>query len=240
MKWVWDITHRFRMRPHFSTEELNAQCEALLTDFLQKQHGKVELPVRTADLLALLERETCRLDLASDFALENAQVEGLTEFRRGRKPIVRIAARLSATPLLEHRLRATLAHAYGHVRFHDFLFQTADASSLSLFQDFPSALPQAHRCRRDSILPLDDRDWMEWQAGFVCGAILMPLAPLILHVRNFRHARDLDHAALSDHSLDGVALIREIADRFQTSWESARIRLLHERILSSANMRSLF
>lgn len=240
MKWVWDITHRFRMRPHYSTEELNTQCESILSAFLQKKYGRVEFPLCTADLHALLERETSRLDLAADFALENPQLEGLTEFRRGRKPVVRIAARLTASPLLEHRLRAALAHAYGHVRFHDFLFQTADASSLSLFHDLPAALPQAHRCRRDSILPLSDADWMEWQAGFVCGAFLMPLSPLILHVRHFRHARDLDHAALSDHSLDGLALIREIADRFQTSWQSARVRLLQQGILSSGDSRSLF
>jgi hypothetical protein len=238
MKWVWDKTNRFRMRPHYSTEELDAQCESILSAFLQKKYGKVVFPIRTADLQSLLERETCRLDLSSEFALE-PQVECLTEFRRGCKPVVRITARLTA-PSLENRLRASLAHAYGHVRFHDFLFQTADASCLSLFEDFPDAFPQAHRCRRESILPLNDRDWMEWQAGFVCGALLMPLGPLILHVRHFRHARDLDHAALSDHSLDGVALIREVADKFQTSWETARVRLLQERILTSVDMRSLF
>jgi hypothetical protein len=50
----------------------------------------------------------------------------------------------------------------------------------------------------------------------------------------------LDHAALSDHSLDGSALIREVAETFQTSWEVARGRLLQERILVSGDMRSLF
>jgi hypothetical protein len=239
MKWVWDRTNRFRMRPHYPTEELNAQCESILAEFLRKKYGKVEYPVRTSDLLALLERETCRLDLSADFALEN-HIDSLTEFRRACKPVVRIAARFKTHPSLENRLRATLAHAFGHARFHNFLFQTADATCLSLFDDHPNGHPQAHRCRRDSILPLNDSDWMEWQAGFVCGALLMPLSPLIHHVRHFRHARDLDHAALSDHSLDGAALIREIADKFQASWESARVRLLQERILSSGDMRSLF
>jgi hypothetical protein len=240
MKWIWDKTNRFRMRPHYSTEELNVQCESILFTYLQKKYGSVAFPVRTDDLRYLLERDTQRLDLHSDFTKEGEQVEVLTEFRRGRKPLVRIAAKLAGTPGLENRLRATLAHAYGHVRFHDFLFQTEDASCLSLFEDFPDALPQTNRCHRDSILPLNDRDWMEWQAGFICGALLMPIGPLIRQVRHFRHARDLDHAALSDHSLDGSALIREVAETFQTSWEVARVRLLQERILVSGDMRSLF
>jgi hypothetical protein len=240
MKWVWDKTNRFRMRPHYSTDELDTQCESVLFTYLQKKYGSIDFPVRTDDLLCLLERDTQSLDLHADFAKENGQLGGLTEFLRGRKPVVRIAAKLTETPGLEYRLRAMLAHAYGHVRFHDFLFQTEDASCLSLFEDFPYARPQINRCHQDSILPLNDGDWMEWQAGFVCGALLMPIGPLITHVRRFRHARDLDHAALSDHSLDGNALIREVAEKFQTSWEVARLRLLQERVLVSGDMRSLF
>lgn len=240
MKWVWDKTSRFRMRPHYSVEELDVLCESLLCDYLQKKHGKVAFPVATDDLRALLARETHELDLHDDAVHENRDLESLIEFRRGRRPIVRIAARLTRTPLLEHRLRAALAHACGHVRLHDFLFQTDEGSCLSLFDDFSQDRPHAHRCRRDTLFPLNEWDWMEWQAGFACGALLMPLNPLIAHVRHFRHARDLDHAAFSDHSLDGAALIREVAHRFQTSWESARIRLLQERILISGDTKSLF
>jgi hypothetical protein len=240
MKWVWDKTNRFRMGPHYSTEDLDRECESILFTYLQKKHGNVVVPIRTEDLRCLLERDTQCLDLHSDFTKEIGQVEGLTEFRRGQKPVVRIAAKLAETPGLEHRLRSTLAHAFGHVRFHDFLFQTEDASCLSLFEDFSDALPQTNRCHRDSILPLNDRDWMEWQAGFACGALLMPIGPLIMQVRHFRHTRDLDHAALSDHSFDGVALIREVTEKFQVSWEIARVRLLQERFLASGDMKSLF
>ncbi|HSZ16712.1 MAG TPA: hypothetical protein VK764_06400 [Terracidiphilus sp.] len=240
MKWVWDKTNRFRMRPHYSTEELDAQCETILSEYLQKKYSDVSFPVKTDDLLSLLQRDTRRLDLNADFTTEGGQIEGLIEFRRGQKPVVRIAAQLRKNPGLEDRFRAALMHEYAHVRFHDFLFQTEEASCLSLFEDFPDALPQTNRCHRESILPLNDRDWMEWQAGFVCGALLLPIGPLIKHVRHFRHARDLDHAALSDRSLDGAALIREVAEKFGTSWEVARVRLLQEKILASGDMRSLF
>jgi hypothetical protein len=240
MEWVWDKTNRFRMRPHYGAEELNAQCETILFEYLAKKRGKVDFPVSTEDLRCLLERATEALNLHSDFARESRELEGLTEFRRGRKPVVKIAAKLTEISNHENRLRAALMHAYGHVRFHDFLFQTEEGSCLSLFEDFPNLVPHTNRCHRDSIFPLNDWDWMEWQAGFVCGALLMPLGPLIRHVRHFRHVRDLDHAALSDHSLDGVALIREVAERFQVSWEVARTRLLQQKIVASGNMKSLF
>ncbi|HUD54219.1 MAG TPA: polyphosphate kinase 1 [Terracidiphilus sp.] len=131
------------------------QCESILFTYLQKRYGRVVFPIRTDDLRYLLERDTQHLDLHSDFTKESEQVEVVAEFRRGRKLVVRIAAKLAGTPALENRLRATLGHAYGHVRFHDFLFQTEDASCLSLFEDFADALPQTNRCHRDSIVPLN-------------------------------------------------------------------------------------
>ena len=35
---------------------------------------------------------------------------------------------------------------------------------------------QAHtnKCHRDNMIGASERDWMEWQAGYACGAILMP------------------------------------------------------------------
>ena len=240
MKWVWDETHRFRMRPHYSEEELDAQCQSLVFEYLKSRHGKVDFPLRTDDLKSILGRDAQTLDLDTDLTGEAPRIEGLIEFRRGRKPAVRISARLTRAPGLENQFRTALAHAYGHVRFHDFLFQTEENFSLSLFGDSPHPLPRTHRCERDSMLPLADRDWMEWQAGFVCGALLMPKDPLILAVRRFRHERDLDHVALSDHSFDGAVLIDEIVKQFQTSWEAARIRLLQQRVLISNDTRSLF
>ena len=240
MHWVWDHTHRFRMRPEYSADELDARCETILSEFLQRKYGRIFFPVATADLRQMLEQEVDNLHLHGDFAKEEGEVEASIEFQRGRKPLVRIAARLAKTTTLEDRLRVALMHAYGHVRLHDFLFQNEESAYLSLFDDVEDPLPQANRCRRDSILPLSDRDWMEWQAGFSCGALLMPIGPLIALVRHFRHDRDLDLAALSDRSLDGITLIAEVAERFQTSLEASRVRLLHEKIIVPGDSGSLF
>jgi hypothetical protein len=88
------------MRPHYSTEELNMQCESILFTYLQKRYGRVVFPIRTDDLRYLLERDTQHLDLHSDFTKESEQVEVVAEFRRGRKLVVRIAAKLAGTPAL--------------------------------------------------------------------------------------------------------------------------------------------
>lgn len=240
MRWVWDRTQRFRMRPEYASEELDDQCEALVSDYLRKKHGEASFPIRTDDLRLFVEMESKSLTLDAGLGQESDEVEACTEFRRGHKPAVKIASSLAQVPSLEKRLRAVLAHQYGHVRFHDFLFQTEEGSWLSLFEGLPDTRPRLHRCRRDSRMPLGDDDWMEWQAGYVCGALLMPIGPLVAHVRDFRHTRDLDHAALSERSLDGAALIREVAERFQTSWDTARTRLAQQRILAPDDTRSLF
>ena len=70
----------------------------------------------------------------------------------------------------ENRLRTTLTHEYGHVRLHAYLF-ALDRRQVALG---PNRKPNATYCMRDGMLPIGKRDWMEWQAGYVCGALLMP------------------------------------------------------------------
>ncbi len=41
-----------------------------------------------------------------------------------------------------------------------------------LLKSNPNASMQI--CYRDNILDPAQTDWMEWQAGYVCGALLMP------------------------------------------------------------------
>lgn len=241
MKWVRDTTGRFQKRPHYLPEDLDAECEKIVTEFLLQKHGQVTFPISTDDLTCLLERDIKSLDLYADFSEEEGQVEGVTEFRLGQKPIVKIAARLTETPNLENRLRTTLTHEYGHVRFHDFLYQVEEKSA-SLFEVLQTQIvptDQANRCKRDSMIPLDDRDWMEWQAGFVCGAMLIPMTPLLTLVRGSRQRLGTEHAAISSQSDEGAKIIAEVAQAFQTSKDAARVRLLQKKILSSSTTQSL-
>ncbi len=241
MKWVRDTTGRFQKRPHYSPEELDAECEKIVTDFLVQKHGRAVFPLSTNDLTCLLERDIKSLDLYADFSEEEGQVEGVTEFRLGQKPVVKIAARLTETPNLENRLRTTLTHEYGHVRFHNFLYQVEEKTT-SLFENLHAqAVPtqQANRCNRDSMVSLDDRDWMEWQAGFVCGAMLAPITFLLELVRNSRQKLNMEHATIPSQSREGLQIIAEVARSFQTSKDAARVRLLQKKILSSDTIQSL-
>ncbi len=240
MQWVWDQTHRFRMRPDYGAEELDRQFETRVSAFLEREYGEATFPIRTSDLHRLLEKDAGLVDLRTDFGDERGEVEALVEFRRGRKPVVRITPRLSQERNLDNELRVALGHAYGHIVLHDFVFQSEEGAWLSLFGQLPEPPLTIHRCRTNSLMPLGDEDWMEWQAGYACGALLIPFSPLVALVRQFRHSRDLDHAALSDRSLDGATLVREVAERFGTSWNTAWARLVQLRLLSTTDSKSLF
>src|SRR5437660_1025526 len=108
MKWVPDKTGRFARRPHYQPDEIDAQCERLIHKFLSKKRGKVEFPIRTDELTVLIE-ERADLDSSTDLSHEEGEVEGVTEFRRGARPLVSISHALSA-PNMENRLRTTLTH----------------------------------------------------------------------------------------------------------------------------------
>ena len=86
---------------------------------------------------------------------------------------MRIARYLSESPARENRLRSTLAHEYGHVVFHGFLW------ALDIGGRKPGTRrTQYRRCRRSRVIASPQSDWMEWQAGYAGGAILMPVTPV--------------------------------------------------------------
>lgn len=239
MKWVTDRTGRFAKRPHYLPEELDAECEQVITKFLKDRYGKAQFPVKTDDLSILIEQKAS-IDSYADLSDEGDDVEGVTEFRPGKRPLVKIAGFLSAAPNMENRLRTTLTHEYGHVHFHEFLFATK-AETPSLFPAEEAA--QSHKCKRESIENAAESDWMEWQAGYVCGALLMPVGPLIATVKAFREQYNLQFRNLAVNSDEGRELIGSVSIAFQTSRDAARVRLLKKGILAdsgSARPGSLF
>src|SRR5439155_12859752 len=130
MKWVTDITGRFLRRPHYLPDELDAECEYIISSFLKDRHGRIEFPIRTDDLTVLIERDVADLDIYADLLEEGNETEGETEFFKNEKPSVKISKALSEDPRMENRFRTTLTHEYGHVKFHAFLFATEEAPSL--------------------------------------------------------------------------------------------------------------
>lgn len=229
MRLVRDRTGRFQQRPHYDPEELDHECEAIITGFLRGLHGKARYPVETEDLKTLIERDASDLDVFADLSVYGADVEGVTEFRPGHKPAVRIASQLTEASHRENRLRTTLAHEYGHVRFHSYLFDMEQP------QDLLRRQPNSHKiiCKRDGIIDAAQVDWMEWQAGYVCGALLMPKSALRAVCREFSEQHDL-FGEVSLQSAHGAELLVRVASGFRVSEDAARVRLTKLRLVTEA------
>lgn len=225
MKMIRDITGRFKQRPHFEPAELDRDCERIVVDFLKQRYGEVKYPISTDDLTALIEKDADDLDHYADLSVYGPGVEGLTMFQPGGKPKVKIAASLSDGKR-ENRLRTTLTHEFGHVRFHSYLFDPA-LSSLELFGSQKAEVKPADRiqiCKRDTMIDANRGDWMEWQAGYVCGAILMPASAL----RQLMKDQFPEHVT-GGQGIDATvtdAMIEAIQGTFKVSTEAARVRLL--------------
>ncbi|PYU65805.1 MAG: hypothetical protein DMG49_23520 [Acidobacteria bacterium] len=230
MQWVKDRTGRFSQRPHYLPEELDTECENLVCDFLRSRHQSVQYPISTDDLTVLLETLADDLDLYADLSREEGEVEGVTDFFRGRRPRVRISRRLSSDPRLINRFRTTLTHELGHVRFHAFMFDGPCTGSL-----FPAESPElSNKCKRENMLQTSQTDWMEWQAGFSCGAFLMPASALRATIRRFMEERKAAIARVAVGSEEGESLINVAANQFQVSRDAAKVRLLQKGALAAS------
>lgn len=230
MQWVKDRTGRFSQRPHFLPGELDEECENLVCDFLRSRHRNVRYPISTDDLTVLLETMADDLDLYADLSQEEGEVEGVTDFFRGRRPKVRISKRLSSDPRLLNRFRTTLTHELGHVKFHAFMFDGPSTGSL-----FLSESPElSNKCKRETILQANQTDWMEWQAGFACGAFLMPASAVREVIRRFMDERNAAIARFAVRSVEGEALINAVVSQFQVSRDAARVRLVQRGALTEA------
>jgi Zn-dependent peptidase ImmA (M78 family) len=221
VKYVPDVTGRFSQRPHYEPGELDQECEDIITTFMQERYGRLSFPLPTDALTKLIERDADDLDLYADLSAEGAEVQGVTYFLPQQKPRVLIAKELSLQPAREHRLRTTLTHEYGHVRFHNTVWEAFPAQSL-----FPEqAVAPASKCHRAAIFDGPSSNWMEWQAGYVCGALLMPRGALRKMVLSYLERYQLQPPLLFS-SPYGVALIEQIATYFDVSEDAARVRLI--------------
>ena len=230
MKWVKDKTGRFAQRPHYLPEELDVECEELISTFLRERHGRAQYPVSTDDLTVLVETLVADLDLYADLSQEEGEVEGVTDFLPGRKPKVRISKRLSEDDRMANRLRTTLTHELGHVKFHAFMFEAPKSGLL-----FEPATPNlTNKCKRDNMLEARQSNWMEWQAGFACGSFLMPGTVVGEIVREFVRGLKDPIAQLHLSSTEGQSLITTLTERFGVSRDAARVRLLQKGILTDS------
>ena len=215
MKLLRDPLGRPIPRLYFDLDELDWECERIVTNFMDCYSAGFRLPVPTDDIIRMIEMEADDLDMYADLPEE---LDGYTDFFFERRPRVRIAKRLS-DPRYENRLRMTLGHEFGHVRFHAPLWRDARVE-----RDRRPVVP-SWTCNRDTIVTAPENDWMEWQAAYIGGALLMPREPVRSLVRGIgvREAGDLTVGA---DSYLGQAAILQVTKLCQVSQQAARVRLV--------------
>ncbi len=150
-------------------------CERRIRYFLWSHHGRVTYPVSTDDLTRLIEEDADDLDLYADLTglpWADGPVHGVTTFFYEGRPRVQIARELSLDARRQARLRTTLAHEYGHVLLHNFA-QDYPEWHLSSW-DGHDALDHPALCHPETVTRSPGTDWMEWQAAYASGALLMP------------------------------------------------------------------
>ncbi len=213
MKMIPDKTGRFSMRPFWEVAELERMCEQTITGLLRQRYGFDRVPVPTEAITVLIERDAAELDVATDLSDEVYDGFGVTLFYVGRKPTVKIARELWEQRSRNNRLRMTLAHEYGHVMLHSWLYEKYAISR------------EPQRCYWKSLHPTRHVvDWAEWQAGYAGAALLMPES-FIRRATEAYFAERKEHPPLAKDSADATTLAQRISLAFDVSVEAATVRL---------------
>lgn len=220
--WSVDKTGRFPQRLFLRAGEIDRDCDRLVSSFLQQRYGEVRFPISTDDLTILVEQHCVSLNQYADLSEEGDDVEGMTCFLANEMPQILISALLTEHASRQNRLRTTLAHELGHAFYHRAVFDQLFAAPAHLFD--AARIAARTVCKRATMLDSSEFDWLEWQAGYASGAILMPAPPLRRAIGDLLRDQGVHGAALI-----GTALAEEAEQytmaRFQVSFEAARVRL---------------
>jgi len=224
-----DATGRFPERPYYECAELNELCEHIVESFLTRKYGSPAYPIKTDDLELLLEHEDVVLDPYSDLNQYGADTEGASVFAPDAPTRVYVSRALSQDSRRENRYRSTLAHEFGHVRLHGPLFRAVRTGDLFEAPD----VSRAATCKRQRIERAPASDWLEWQAGFASGALLMP------HSAVRQQAAMLLQTTPSPESAGAQALIEHVAQTFHVSRSAAHVRLQQLALIQPAKTPTL-
>jgi len=219
MKLLRDPLGRPIERLYFKAEVLDERCERKIADFMNQHCGGFKLPIPTSSIIRMIAAEANELELHADLA---QGVDGYTDFFPDRKPRVKISARLSATRY-ENRFRFTLGHEYGHVWFHAPLWRKSK-------EDQTRPATPCWTCHRDTIGSAPARDWMEYQADHLGGALLMPRSHVLEWAGEIAMGEGKNPPLRVDSEL-GRALIERVGRRCRVSDQAARVRLLRLSLL---------
>ena len=219
MKVLRDPLGRPIDRLYFKTEVLDERCERKIAEFMDRHCGGFRFPIPTSAIIRMIAAEA-ELELHADLA---EGVDGYTDYFTDRKPRVKISERLSSVRY-ENRFRFTLSHEYGHVWFHAPLWRKS--------QEDPTrpAVP-CWTCHRDTIGTAQEKDWMEWQADHLGGALLMPRSYVLAWAGELAMHEGRNPPLHVDSNL-GRAVIGRLKRRCQVSEQAARTRLRRLGLLS--------
>jgi hypothetical protein len=93
-------------------------------------------------------------------------------------------------------------------------------------------------CKRDTMIQAGRTDWMEWQAGYACGAALMPATYIRRTVGAIHEQLGIFGSTGSD-SAHGRAVIDAVVEGYQVSRDAARVRLSVLGLMGQATSLSL-
>jgi Zn-dependent peptidase ImmA (M78 family) len=110
-----------------------------------------------------------------------------------------------------------------NVRFHAYLGSGASGTG-----------PAETSMQIHNILDAAQTDWIEWQAGYVCGALLMPATKVRELAGGYFESHGL-FGVVGHRDSHGLALIESVRTGFGVSADAARVRLLKLGILGTAS-----
>jgi hypothetical protein len=183
-----------------------------MSTFLLSRHGDRDRIPSEDDLTTFIEALGVDLDLFADFSSEEGWVQGVTDFRPT-PPRVQIRQRLSEDRRYINRYKFTLAHEGAHV----LILKEAFAREGNVIE-------ANSRIFRSSgtVSDKSGHDWMEHQADYCAGVLLMRRRVLELHIG----APPAPDSRPSTDSKVGQLLITRVSEEFAVSHEAARERLL--------------
>lgn len=125
------------------------------------------------------------------------------------------------------RPRFTLMHECAHQMLHSEYYRKVAVSGEK------AAVAYSVQRSNDSFdaerEPWADRDWIEWQANYLVGALLIPRSRLTAIIKGSPAMDDYRTSVAYRHSEDDAfkALLEKLAWMFQTSTRTAELRLQH-------------
>jgi len=175
----------------------------------------------------------------------DSAILGVTEFRVGATPVVRINKDLTGIAIddehspnyMRGRWRATLAHEAAHIILHRRLFNL-NPDQRDLFdsgEDDDETNRVQHCLKRNLLFRGTASDWREVQANMGMAALLMPRP---LFVQAFYEETGGEN--LSRGTADVTGIVARLASRFQVSKQAAEIRLSTLQLVSAAGQLKMF